>query len=658
MTESSDTHVKPQTPRPDRLWLSRFLLPGGTIALLIVTILAYVGITNIGFHFDDYPNIVNNDSIQLNRFSLEGFRDAVLYAKIPSRAVANASFALDWWRGSGRPEAYLETNLVLHLINALLVGGLLLLTLSYRQRTLPLPVIWGCLVGAAFWALHPIQVQAVAYIVQRMAELAALFSLTAVIAYLLGRRNEGLRRWLLYTVALIAFAMGILSKENAWITPLLIWLAEFGICRHREPLVRHPLDRLLLALPLLLFGYGLWDLLVEGPLYRAFIGETYALRDFTLQERLLTQPRVILFHLSQLIWPLPERFSLEHDFPLSQGLLEPPATLAALLLVFAWCAAGLTMLLIRTRRLTGFFMLWPPLTLSIESSVIPLEMIFEHRLYLPLAGFAGLVALAVTSLLRRSKPGLITGTLVPVLFITALVVAVHQRVALWGDPIRFYQDILRHVPDSSRAWNGLGLAHANAEQNSEAESAFTRAIRLNPANQMAWGNRGAVRSKIKGREQEGFADLEQALLLNSDATRSLVNRGNLLRRMDQPSLALRDYNRAIEVSPRYALAWNNRGLLRLSTRDHAGALEDFHRALRIEPENPEFLANRGSAWLLAGQPARALADLEAALGLRPQDAALHHNLGLAHRRLGQPAAAQEHHDIACRLGLDRACRTD
>jgi hypothetical protein len=172
----------------------------------------------------------------------------------------------------------------------------------------------------------------------------------------------------------------MISKETAAIVPFLVLLAEFGVLRQGQAIVRGRLDSVMLSLPVVVAVLITLDILSgTGPLAGNFL-PGYENRDFTLSERLLTQPRVIGFHFSQIFWPLPGRFSLEHDFAASTGLLTPATTLVAMLGVASWCAIGVWALFRPSLRMMGFFLLWVPATLVIESTIIPLEMVFEHRM--------------------------------------------------------------------------------------------------------------------------------------------------------------------------------------------------------------------------------------------------------------------------------------
>ncbi|MDH3466578.1 MAG: tetratricopeptide repeat protein, partial [Gammaproteobacteria bacterium] len=298
--------------------------------------------------------------------------DAGRNAFLPRRPLPSITFAIDWWRGDGSPRAFQYTNLVIHSATTVAVFALLMLVLGRLEKPRWV-IVAAAFFGAAIWACHPIQVQAVTYIVQRMTSMAALFTILTVVLYILGRNtgNSG-RRWAYFLLAVLCWALGMASKETAAIAPFLVLLAEYGVLRHGQDLARSKVDWVVLSLPAVLGLLIVLDIASGiGPLSDAFLSG-YERRDYTLAERLFTQPRVIVFHFSQILWPLPGRFSLEHQFVLSTDLLTPGSTLSAFLAVIVWCALGLWAVLQKRRRIVGFLLLWVPATLIIESTFIPL----------------------------------------------------------------------------------------------------------------------------------------------------------------------------------------------------------------------------------------------------------------------------------------------
>jgi hypothetical protein len=250
-----------------------------------------------------------------------------------------------------------------------------------------------------------------------------------------------------------------MSKETAAIAPFLVLLAEYGVRRHVQALIRGKLDRLLLSLPVAVGLFVIVDIASgAGPLSGAFLSD-YGGRDFTLAERLLTQPRVIAFHFSQMLWPLPGRFSLEHEFVYSTGLLRPASTFAAILAVVAWCSLGIWALFRPRWRVLGFLLLWVPATLVIESSFIALEMVFEHRMYLPSVTLAGIVALGIAAVLSRSarlRTVVLGGSTV---IVCLLVASTSARVPDWRSSVSLAQAVVQTSPDSARAWATLANAY-------------------------------------------------------------------------------------------------------------------------------------------------------------------------------------------------------
>jgi hypothetical protein len=251
----------------------------------------------------------------------------------------------------------------------------------------------------------------------------------------------------------------MMSKETAAIAPFLVLLAEYGVLRHGRAIIRGKLDWMMLSLPIAAGVFIVIDIVSgAGPLSGAFLPD-YGGRDFTLAERLLTQPRVIVFHFSQIIWPLPGRFSLEHHFVLSTGLLTPASTLFAILAVVAWCVAGFWALFQPRWRVAGFFLLWVPATLVIESSFIALEMVFEHRMYLPSVALVGIAALGITSALTHStwsRAVVLSGSAIVVCL---LVASTSARVPDWRSSVSLAQSVVQTSPQSARAWATLANAY-------------------------------------------------------------------------------------------------------------------------------------------------------------------------------------------------------
>lgn len=300
-----------------------------TAVILVIFIgIAFQDVPDNNFHLDDIQNIVNNEATRLQHFSFTGIWQAVIGAYVSGRPLPAITFAINWLQGNGDPRPFLWTNLFIHTANALLVAIFLAILLATQAPGRKTSLLWlaPVLLATTIWAIHPIQIQAVSYIVQRMASMATFFALLSLLSYIQGRRNTRRMRWSWFLLSGISLAAAFASKQIAAILPFLIIMTEFGVCRHGKPLINNKWDYLLLVLPVLLVIYIFADVLSGvGPLAK-WMASGYLAQgfDFTMEQRLLTQPRVIFFHLSQVLWPLPGRFSIEHDFTTSTALLTPP----------------------------------------------------------------------------------------------------------------------------------------------------------------------------------------------------------------------------------------------------------------------------------------------------------------------------------------------
>ena len=599
------------------------LLPRAIVAVLLITVTfaAYHGIEANSFHFDDWHNIVLNPALHLDRLTLSGLLDAARGASLPHRPFASVTFALDWWRGGGdRAAHFLVTNLILHGATGIAIFAFLLQSLGgATQDKTSFRTIAAAGLATAWWLAQPIHVQAVGYVVQRMTELAALFSVLSVWAYVRGRTAlNGRTGW--WGLSLLFLMLGALSKQNAWITPALVLMAEFLVLRQHSDLVRTRLDNWLLALPLIVGALGLAALYFDGP-FSQWILRGYEWRDFTLTERLLTQPKVVAFHVSQLLWPLPDRFSLEHDVEIVRFATSPQFWLPMSAIV-AWTLCGIWLALQRNARLAGFFVLWVPVTLLIESSFVPLELVFEHRMYLPSVGVAGLIALGLARM-RDAPLKLLLPVWAAVAFATAFGIwSTQQRLPQWHTEISLLENSARHAPRSVRIWNELGLKYLEAGKLELARQAIDRANQIEPR----WG--------------DGYP---------------FVNRGVLLEAMGLRDQALAIYEETIRLFPRQVLGYNNRGLIRLRAGQFELASRDFDHAIETDPEYAPAWTNRGTAYFLNGRVEKALPDFEMAVRLSPRESIAWHYLADIYAAQGRQTEASAARLRACRLGVLKDC---
>ena len=433
------------------------------VALMLFTAaLAYLpGLTG-GFAFDDYPNILHNSAITDGDMSLGSLAQVAWSGAAGplKRPIAMLSFALNYHSTGHSPLAFKVVNLIIHLVNGLLVLWLAGLILRARANILAKPhnnqLVACALAIGAIWVIHPINLTSVLYVVQRMNSLAAGFSLLAMICYCIGRFRiiSGSARGslLIYFGFPMCITLGALCKENAMLTLPLAAVVESCFFRFRAHSRR---DRICLALFLavivLIPSVFVCVFLFNQP---EWLITRYDSRPFSLVERVLTESRVIWFYVSLVFFPRIGDMGLFHDdFALSVGLFQPTSTIIAVIATVAVVATALAS--IRRFPMFAFGVLWFGVGHLMESTVLPLELVHEHRNYLPSVGLILGSAVGVVEFSNgvstRWLPSVVT-----VCIFLLLGMLTFFRAGDWSDPITLATIEAKRNPRSFRAVYELG----------------------------------------------------------------------------------------------------------------------------------------------------------------------------------------------------------
>ena len=439
------------SPLASVLCLTIILLCGG---------LAYLPAVNGPFLLDDRSNLLFNSGIRMTELSWPAIEAAAtsMSETFPgqhpwlNRPLSFISFGLNHALSDTPLAAMKLTNIALHLVNTCLVFILfrqLVHRLSALGQRPPAPAHYIALLGATIWVLHPLMVSTVLYTVQRMTELATLFSLAALISFIHYRQAltndwRALIPGILWLACLTLLAY--LSKENGVLVLCLCALLEAclfrGFKRSQLPRAARYVYWLCLALPSILLCMYLVSVYGSGAdsLPRS--------RLFTLHERLLSQGPVLLEYLQWFVWPSAEALHFLHDDqPISRSLVTPPNTLWSWL--FLLTVTVCTAILIRkaTWLWLGLGFGWFFVGHLLESSVLNLELMFEHRNYLPYIGLAfcsaWMLALTLKALPDVRNLRALTGVLLASM---PLLLLSDARITHW----RSEQALLQH-------WETLGV---------------------------------------------------------------------------------------------------------------------------------------------------------------------------------------------------------
>ena len=397
------------------------------------------------FLLDDAFSIVANPSLYVSELSWSALLIAAGSGESgPSgRPLAYLSFAINAWLAGGmEPAAFKATNVVIHALNAMLVFRLFLILL--RMSGVQNGLVAAAL-GASIWALHPLQLTSVLYAVQRMTSLSALFVLLGLWLFLVARGRLERQPTLGFAGMCAGLAAGVVlgvgAKENAALMLLYVAVIEVTLLKRDDlsPRTRAALIVFYGVVTVLPIA-GVLGLLIIDP---ALVLGSYQGHDYGAWERLLTQARVLFYYLQLVVLPRTSELALMHDdFALSRGWFEPVNTVVA---VGAWVVIVMAVLRIPRSTLVPFAALWFLAGHAMESSIIGLELAFEHRNYLPLFG----VCLCAGVAIGRAPKRLCCTVAVLVLGMFAAITALRAHV--WSSEGALTAAWVRHHPSSPGA---------------------------------------------------------------------------------------------------------------------------------------------------------------------------------------------------------------
>jgi hypothetical protein len=467
---------------------NRLTLTLALLAIAAVTVLAYYPGMAAGFYFDDKQNLLHAPALHWTEFSLSNVSSALREAQITSRPMANITLAFNHLASGLDPAPYHWTNLVIHLA----VGLALFWVITLFQRHHGIGDQNIALLAVLLFLVHPLNIQATTYVVQRMTSLATLFVLLGLGSYISGRfqpDTASRRTW--FVLAGICFFLAAGSKEIGFLLLPLLLLYEVCfngtelLAAFRRSIARFGYLPAFLGGSLTLIAIGWIGWMIAGD--SLYWTETMQERDYTGIERVLTQGRVQFFYLSLLLWPSPSRLNLDHAFTASRSLVDPLTTLLAFLFIAATIIFALRS--IRSRPLLAFPVLGYLLLHSMESGPVNLELVFEHRMYLPMTMLALLIGLN----LRPASMKHALSTYAILLVVGALLaVSTYQRNLVWGDPLTFHRDIAAKSPEKFRPQYNLGTQLGQRGILGEARDALEQSIRIKPDSSMAHNQLGNV----------------------------------------------------------------------------------------------------------------------------------------------------------------------
>ena len=573
------------------------------IALGLMALLGFLIYSNTWhaeFQLDDAQQITSN-------LSLHGTLDIprIWASNTKTRFLAFLTFALNFQWHRDNVVGYHIFNLGIHVLNAFWVYFLAVALLGapkakgiFPQNVTHLLAIFTAL----FFLVHPLQTAAVTYVVQRMASMAAFFYLGAIVLYLKFRLSSDKA---CYAMALgMAFA-AMFCKENAVTLPLAIIMTDLLFFEQKEkkhkillrwtPFLITPLPDLYFSgvLPAISHWFNAGK---GGSSLTAILPADTTEGVLSRGKYLLTQLNVLCTYLRLLIFPVNQ--NLDYDYPVAGSFFEVK-TLASFL--FLAGLLGAAILWIKKNRLLSFGIFWFFLTLSVESGFIPIaDVIFEHRMYLPMAGCALFFCVGLYEFLKDRKQWIVTVALA----LCVLSFLTHARNEVWKTRISMWQDVVKKSGKKARAFNNLGDSYLHLGQYAEALPYLQKANDLDP-----------------------------------DYAPAYYNRGYAWANLGDPKNAKEFYLRAIEKGSHFGLTYNNLGILLVKEGDLKGALEKFQTATKEAPDNFAAYDNLGLIYDYMQDPERAGQNYQKAIRINPDYPNAYYHLGLLRVSQGDRKAA-------------------
>jgi tetratricopeptide (TPR) repeat protein len=540
--------------------------PGLEVCLIIlIATLAYFPALHAGFIWDDDWYLTNNPLLT----APDGLRRIWFSLESPSQyfPLVYTSFRFERALWGLNPFPYHLVNLILHIANALLLWRLL--------ARLAIPGAW---LAAGIFALHPVQVESVAWITERKNVLMGFFFLLTLLAWAAFVNNQTARRWRFYWLALLVCALALFSKSTACTLPpallLILWL-------QKKPIDR---ERVIQVIPFAYFGLLMGLVAIWWERYHQ--GTSGTQFDLSLPKRLLVASHAIWFYAGKLIWPskltfIYPRWNIVPTDPLAYGwLVAALGVCAAIYFARRYVGRSIEVAIafyaVTLSPLLGFIMLF----------TFRYTFVADHYQYVASIGLIALAAAALTKLSSKWRIGWHTEIASAALLFLVLGGLTWRQTHVYQNPEALWSDTVAKNPACWMAYNNLGTEFLRKGQTDKAIIYFQKSLQINPDHAEAHINLGNALLD-KGEVSESIEHYLKALQLRPNLAEAHHNLGCARAQQGKTEEAVRHYQKALEIKPSYPEAHYNLALalVLLGRRDEAA--EHLTKALRIKPDYTE-----------------------------------------------------------------------
>jgi tetratricopeptide (TPR) repeat protein len=521
-----------------------------------------------------YSNIFDNSTHFDDAFIFDNplFHDLANIGEIASinifRFFSFMSFALNYSYSGAELGSYFVVNVIIHALNSFLVfllAGIIFRTPAIREMEIAKHSKWIALGAALIFLAHPLQTQAVTYIYQRLASLVSLFYLSTVFFFIKGRLSGAKNTRTAYFIATgLSFVIALFTKENSFTLPFALIVTEIMLFNKE---LKIKTKYFVFAGLALVMGFALFFAFLD-PAKVFGVLENYNDERITSFNYLLTQFKVIPRYFFLMLFPVNQNF--DHHIPAANSFADIEVIggfiVTAGVLIFG-------LLFAKRNRLVSFGIIWIYITLAIESSIIPImDVMFEHRLYLPMFGFAFILpvlAYKIAGAKNLKKAAYAIGAIAVIFAFAA-----HLRNNTWQNEMTLWNDVIDKSPEKARGWFKRGQTFMNEGNEEKALEDFEKAIEIEPDFRSAYTYKGLIHFE------------------NGDFNK-----------------AINEYSRYINRQPDRPLGYLNRAQIYIKTGNPERALSDYNTYLMRMPQDSVVIKERAEFLMKLGRPEEAEKDL-------------------------------------------------
>ncbi|MDO8283022.1 MAG: tetratricopeptide repeat protein [Thermodesulfovibrionia bacterium] len=598
------------------------------------------------------------------------------------------SFAVDYAVWGLDPWGFHLTNNILHALNALLVFFLVfrVVSLAMPEKNAEgfneMPLIAG-IVTALLFGLHPLRVEAVAWVTARKDLLYSFFYLLSMLAYL-KYASSGSGKIKFYLASLILFAMSLMSKPMAVTLPAVLLILDYYPLKRIFPGMGWKSIKIVAAekvpfflLTVLMSLITIWT--------NVSADASTKLQQYSLLERVFAAMRGYLFFIYKMI--LPTDLIPYFTYPDNVNILSFEY-MGAFVLFSA--ITILSIFLLKRDRVYLSAWLYYGMTLLPVIGILRIQGNFTRFTYLPCLGPFLLIGLAAGSIYKKTKRrDLRTALAIAVLLLIAIFAdKTINQIRIWKDTITLWSYQIEHLPDRVpmaytnrgiaydkagdvqkaladydrsikidpkyvKPYNNRGVLYVSMKKYEEAMKDYNRAIELDPKLAQAYSNRGVAHGMLKDYEKT-ILDCSKAIEINPGIPDFYYNRGLAYGELKRYDEALNDFSMALKLNRGHSKAYNKRGDIYSRLAKHEEAIKDYSMAIQIDPGQSEPYFDRGNAYYRVENWNLALKDYNRVAEIAPNNATAYFNMGIIYTKLGENGKAISSFKRASSLGLKRA----